>query len=67
MRLHVAKDNINYFREHFLKNLAKWADYYNSKEPHNEPLPSPFDTELNDFQKMIVLRVIRPDKVCFTD
>lgn len=50
-------------REHFVKNINKWADFYNAKEPHNEPLPSPFDTDLNDFQKMIVLRVIRPDKV----
>ena len=50
-------------RSHFTNNLDKWSSYYNAKEPHNEELPTPFDTELNDFQKMIVLRCIRPDKV----
>ena len=53
-----------FFREHFIKNLSKWSEYYNAKEPHNEELPEPWNKELNDFQKMIVLRVIRPDKVC---
>ena len=46
-----------------MKNVDVWSQFYNSKEPHNEELPSPWNSELNDFQKMIVLRVIRPDKV----
>ena len=46
-----------------MKNVDTWSKYYNSKEPHNEELPSPWNNDLNDFQKMIVLRVIRPDKV----
>eukprot|EP00105_Crassostrea_gigas_P043640 XP_019927788.1 PREDICTED: dynein heavy chain 12, axonemal isoform X3 [Crassostrea gigas] len=51
------------FRDHFMKNLDKWNSFYNSREPHNEELPSPWQDELNDFQRMIILRVIRPDKV----
>ncbi|XP_052780138.1 dynein axonemal heavy chain 12-like isoform X1 [Mya arenaria] len=51
------------FRQSFMSNLEKWAAYYNSKEPQNEELTAPLDNELNDFQKMIVLRCIRPDKV----
>ncbi|XP_052285538.1 dynein axonemal heavy chain 12-like isoform X2 [Dreissena polymorpha] len=51
------------FRPNFIQNLDKWANYYNTKEPHNEELPAPLNAELNDFQKMIVLRCIRPDKV----
>lgn len=46
-----------------MKNLDKWNSFYNSREPHNEELPSPWQDELNDFQRMIILRVIRPDKV----
>lgn len=46
-----------------MKNLDKWNSFYNSREPQNEELPSPWQDELNDFQRMIILRVIRPDKV----
>ena len=49
-----------------MKNLDKWNQYYNAREPHNEDLPSPWQDELNEFQRMIILRVIRPDKVSVT-
>ncbi|XP_021341821.1 dynein heavy chain 12, axonemal-like isoform X1 [Mizuhopecten yessoensis] len=50
-------------RPHFIKNVDAWKKYYNSREPHNEVLPEPWDKDSNDFQKMMILRVIRPDKV----
>ncbi|XP_063405511.1 dynein axonemal heavy chain 12-like isoform X3 [Mytilus trossulus] len=50
-------------REHFMKNLDSWNKYYNYREPHNEELPAPFQTELNEFQRMLILRSIRPDKI----
>lgn len=53
-----------FYRDHFSKNLDSWNKYYNYREPHNEELPAPFQTELNDFQRMLILRCIRPDKVC---
>ena len=40
-----------------------WREFYDSKEPHNTDLPAPWHEKLNDFQRMIVLRCIRPDKV----
>ena len=46
-----------------MKNVSKWKDYYNEKEPHKAEIPEPWQSKLNDFQKMIVLRTIRPDKV----
>ncbi|KAL3853467.1 hypothetical protein ACJMK2_017003 [Sinanodonta woodiana] len=51
------------FREHLVHNIDKWKDYYNSKDPHLEDLPEPFHSTLNEMQKMVVLRCIRPDKV----
>ena len=43
--------------------MDKWQDYYNSKEPHKVELPDNWQKDLNEFQRMIVLRCIRPDKV----
>ena len=37
--------------------------YYNDLAPHEADLPAPWNSRLNDFQKMIVLRCLRPDKV----
>ncbi|KAL8620599.1 Dynein heavy chain 12, axonemal [Nucella lapillus] len=51
------------FRPHFEKNVDKWQDYYNAKEPHKAELPDPWHSELNEFQRMIVLRTLRPDKI----
>ncbi|KAK6177269.1 hypothetical protein SNE40_015399 [Patella caerulea] len=51
------------FRDHFIKNVDKWKDFYNSREPHKTELPDPWQFDLNEFQRMIVLRCIRPDKI----
>lgn len=51
------------FREDFGKNSDIWRDYYDSKEPHNAEIPAPWQTKLTDFQCMMVLRCIRPDKM----
>ncbi|KAK9727720.1 ATP-binding dynein motor region [Popillia japonica] len=50
-------------REHFTSNLAAWRALFDSSEPQNVPLPSPWDDKLNRLEKMLVLRVIRPDKM----
>eukprot|EP01135_Chromosphaera_perkinsii_P000898 Nk52_evm61s152 gene=Nk52_evmTU61s152 len=36
---------------------------YESKTPEKERFPDPFESTLTDFQKILVLRAIRPDKV----
>ncbi|CAH1783738.1 unnamed protein product, partial [Owenia fusiformis] len=50
-------------KDHFIENIDKWRAFYDSKEPHEETLPAPWDSDLDEFKKMIVLRCIRPDKV----
>ena len=51
------------FLSKFASSLSDWRSYYDDKEPHLAPLPSPWNGKLNEFQKLIVLRCLRPDKV----
>jgi dynein heavy chain len=50
-------------REDFPKVLAKWKEIYDSAVPHECLLPGVWQTKLNSFQRMLMLRCIRPDKV----
>jgi dynein heavy chain, axonemal len=43
--------------------IDKWESIYNSMEPYKEILPSTWEKSLNSFQKLLVMRVIRPDKL----
>ncbi|MEW5311650.1 MAG: hypothetical protein WDW38_003346 [Sanguina aurantia] len=49
--------------EHVTENVPLWKAVYDSLEPHVTPLPVPWDTDLDCFQKLLVLRTIRPDKL----
>jgi len=37
--------------------------YYDDKAPQNADLPAPWQDGLSNFNRMMVLRCIRPDKV----
>uniref|UniRef100_A0A8C3YTD1 Dynein axonemal heavy chain 12 n=1 Tax=Catagonus wagneri TaxID=51154 RepID=A0A8C3YTD1_9CETA len=50
-------------RDHFCDNITEWRKIYDSKEPHNAKFPVPMNTRLNDLQKIIILRCLRPDKI----
>ncbi|MGH0136030.1 UNVERIFIED_CONTAM: hypothetical protein FKN15_058794 [Acipenser sinensis] len=50
-------------REHFRKAPSDFLAIYDSKEPYNEPLPKPWNEKLNELQKMIIQRCLRPDKI----
>jgi len=51
------------FRDHFQDKVTEWRKVYDLKEPQNAHLPSPWDKRLNEFQRMTVIRCLRPDKV----
>lgn len=51
------------FRQHFEQNVILWKEVYDDREPHTAPLPEPWNGSLSDFQKMMVIRCLRPDKV----
>ncbi|XP_048346084.1 dynein axonemal heavy chain 12 isoform X2 [Sphaerodactylus townsendi] len=53
----------NGLRNHVASQISEWRVIYDHKEPQTVPLPKPWDSKLNELQKMIVLRCLRPDKI----
>ncbi|XP_068600100.1 dynein axonemal heavy chain 12 [Brachionichthys hirsutus] len=50
-------------KEAFIKQSGDFKPVYESKEPWNTPLPPAWTERLNDLQKMIIFRCLRPDKI----
>ena len=50
-------------RHTFQGNASEWRHIYDSSDPENEKLPGDWDKNLGQFQKMLILRAIRPDKI----
>jgi len=48
---------------HVAENLADWKALYDSPEPHACALPGNWQSVLDAFQRIVVLRTIRPDKL----
>ncbi|NXE11184.1 DYH7 protein, partial [Lophotis ruficrista] len=53
-------------RNHVSENIGKWQNFYDSKEPQSFPLPDKWNNTLNELQKMIILRCLRPDKIALS-
>nr|AML30858.1 axonemal inner arm dynein heavy chain 2 [Marsilea vestita] len=49
------------FSNHFAENPKKWKHIYDSPEPYKEALPDDWSTKLTSFQKLLIIRTIRPD------
>ena len=49
--------------EEFGEHADGFKKIFDSVDPHREPLPGHWDTDLDDFQKMLVLKCIRADKL----
>ena len=48
---------------YFVANHLGFKTVFDSLEPQNEALPGEWDTRLNTFQKLIVLKALRSDKI----
>ncbi|XP_038950112.1 dynein axonemal heavy chain 1 isoform X1 [Rattus norvegicus] len=51
------------FSTDFVQHLPKFQAIFDSAEPHREPLPGIWNTYLDEFQKLLILRCLRGDKV----
>jgi dynein heavy chain len=58
---HLA--NFQGFDDHFSAHASHYQALFESQDAHAFPLAAPFDASLSGFQKLCVLRCIRPDKV----
>lgn len=60
----MATPSLCFFhRDAFIEGPGLFKPVFESKEPSNVPLPSPWDDKLSDLQKMIIVRCLRPDKI----
>lgn len=60
MKKYILFKNI---KADFESNTNKWKDIYDSLEPHLATFPDPWDKKLNYFQKCLILRLLRYDKI----
>lgn len=49
--------------EEFQQFMEEFKVIFDSTSPHKEPLPGHWDSDLDEFQKMLVLKCVRADKV----
>ncbi|XP_015421606.1 PREDICTED: dynein heavy chain 7, axonemal [Myotis davidii] len=50
-------------RKEFMHLKDGWKRVYDSLEPHHEAFPEAWEDKMNDFQRMLIIRCLRPDKV----
>ncbi|OUM67642.1 hypothetical protein PIROE2DRAFT_4933 [Piromyces sp. E2] len=51
------------FSNDFLHHIDKWKLIYDSSEPYKETLPGDWDKHLTIFQKLLIYKCLRPDKL----
>lgn len=55
--------NFQGFEVSFVKSMPQFQQIFDSATPHQEPFPTPWQEKLSPFQKLLVLKCLRPDKV----
>lgn len=50
----------------FAEHLDEWRALFDSASPHLEPLPSEWQDRLGPFQRLLLLRALRQDKLTQT-
>ncbi|KAF7658906.1 hypothetical protein LDENG_00006200 [Lucifuga dentata] len=55
--------NFSSLAQSFTKHLQGFKRIFDSNQPHREPLPGEWDTKLDSFQKLLVLRCLRTDRL----
>ncbi|KAL4487471.1 hypothetical protein ABPG72_006991 [Tetrahymena utriculariae] len=53
------------FTKHISSKLALWKEYQTSEDPLSKKLPEEWHTKLDEFEKIVVLKIFRPEKIMF--
>lgn len=56
---HLSADKWHGLPDSVAADPAAWRHIYDSPQPHTEPLPDPWQSKLDPFQRIVVLRCIR--------
>ena len=57
--------NVIGFHKHIIDKFPLWLKYAQSIDPYEEPLPGDWDKKLDQFEKMTVVKIFRPEKIMF--
>ena len=58
-----ALPNFSNIASEFEEHIEGYKRMFDSSEPHKEPLPGHWDSDLDDFQKLLVIKGVRADKL----
>lgn len=47
----------------FIRRVNDWKEYYDLADHEGSTFPNPWYNKLSDFQRILIVRTIRPDKV----
>jgi dynein heavy chain len=56
-------DTFTGFDTSFINDLKHYRGVWDSSEPHKQALPEPWESKLDQFQKLLILKCLRPDKM----
>ena len=45
------------------ENVKIWANYYESATPWVEPLPAAMESKITLFERLLIIKALRPDKL----
>ncbi|CRH01266.1 dynein beta chain, putative [Plasmodium relictum] len=55
--------NFEGFINSFIKSIREWRRWFNFLEVENYVLPDEWELNLNSFQKLIIIKILRPDRL----
>jgi len=58
-------ENFDGIIEHIAENQEAWTKWATCEDPILEKLPADWEEKITDFQKKILLKVFRPEKLVF--